>query len=483
MKTKFFVVLAFALTLCLCADAKKKTAPDNTKTAGYTYLESNFKTYDAIQKQIHGFAELGYQEFKSSEVLARHLEENGFKVERGVADIPTAFVATFGSGKPVIGLLGEFDALGGMSQDTVAFKKPLVEGKPGHGCGHNLLGSATCAAAVAISKWLAEGHEGTVKYFGCPAEEGGGGKGYMTREGVFDGCDVMFDWHPGTRNSVGTSSGLANVRVNFTFHGKSAHAAGGPWNGRSALDGVEAFNYMMNMMREHVSPDSRIHYIISDGGKAPNVVPDRAQVIYYIRHQKMAEVFPILERAIKAAEGAAMGTGTTMEYEVINGSYERLKNRHLCQMVLDNLKKVGGVKLDERERAFMVEMRRNSGVENPEDLSAMENVVPELIPPKKGGGSSDVGNVSQIVPTSSLSVATAPCSGIHTWQQTATGGSTVGTKSLMVTAKTFYLTALDLYTNPAAVQAAWDEYYSVQGRDFKYKSPVGNRKPPLDYCK
>jgi len=482
MKLKYAILLSAAFLMTFGAEAKKKSG-SNTNTVGYTYLESNFQTYDAIQKQIHCYAEPGYQEYKSSEALAKQLEDNGFTVERGVAGIPTAFVATFGSGKPVIGLLGEYDALLGMSQDTVAFKKARVDGAPGHACGHNLLGTATCAAAVAISKWLAEGHVGTVKFFGCPAEEGGGGKVYMTREGVFNGCDAMFDWHPGTDNSVSLDPWLANVRIKFTFHGKAAHASAAPWDGRSALDAVEAFNHMMNLMREHVTPDTRIHYVITDGGKLPNVVPDRAQVDYYLRSSKASEVFSLAERAVKAAEGAAMGTGTTMEYELLNGCYEKLINRRLSEILLANLKQVGGLRFDGRERTYLTELRRASGEIEPGDLSRMETIVSELVPPSGGGASTDVGDVSQLVPTCSLTIAATPCANIHTWQMAATAGSTAGTKALLTVAKTFYLTALDLYGSPSDIHAIWDEYYKVQGHDFKYIPPVGNRLPPFDYCK
>ena len=477
MNCRLVFVAALSFALCLPASAKDK----NTRTAGWKYLEDNFETYDKLQKSIHSYAELGYLETRSCEALASHLESEGFTIERGVAGIPTAFIATFGSGKPVIGLLGEFDALPGMSQDTVAFPKPLVEGAPGHGCGHNLLGTGPCAAAVAISKWLADGHTGTVKYFGCPAEEGGGGKAYMTRDGCFDGLDAVFDWHPGSTNCVALGAGLANLNVLFTFHGISAHAAGAPWDGRSALDAVEAFNMMMNLMREHVRPEVRIHYNIPFGGGAPNVVPDKATVNYYIRPPKADEMIKVFERALKAAEGAAMGTGTTVEYEIVNGNYERLKNRRLCQLTLESLKEAGGVKLDARERAFVLEVMKNSGVA-PEKIDEYEKIAPEVFPPAPGGGSSDVGNVSQIVPCSSLIVeVTPPGIGIHTWQMASIGGTTVGTKAAIVVAKTQYLTALKLYQNPSEIEAAWKEFREVQGPDFKYVPLVGDRTPPLNY--
>lgn len=473
------IITLLALAICLGATAKKKT--DFTKTVGYRYLEESFEIYDALHKRIHQFAEPGYLEYKSSRALADHLEEHGFSIEMGVAGIPTAFVATFGEGGPVIGLLGEYDALPGMSQDTSTVQHPLVEGAAGHGCGHNLIGTGPAAAAVAISKWLAEGHKGTVKYFGCPAEEGGGGKAYMTKAGVFDGCDAFFDWHPGNANSVSTATGLANVRVRFSFHGIPSHASVSPWKGRSALDAVESFNYMMNMMREHIPTDARIHYIIDNGGMAPNVVPDEASCLYYIRHPRAEVVLEILERAKKAAEGAALGTGTGMSYEVMNGNYERLSNEVLSQVILSSLKASGGVVLDEREMAYCREVMRNSGL--PEDCSNLERVVPEI---DRGfsGGSSDVGNVSQMGPLAGFDVATGPAAiSLHSWQQTAIGGTTVGTKALLTVARTEYLAALELYSHPEKVKAAWDEYYAQRGHDFKFVPLMGERKPPLDYCK
>ena len=462
------------------AGRKKAVAANNV---GIEYLDANFKTYDRIQKAIHSFAEVGYKEYKSSALLISHLEENGFKVEKGVAGIPTAFVATFGSGSPVIGVLAEYDALPGLSQDTVGYKKPIVEGGNGHGCGHNMLGTGAVCGAVAISKWLAEGHEGTVKLFGCPAEEGGGGKNYMVRDGVFDGVDMVFNWHPASSNAVNVNPGLANLNVFFTFRGKTAHASAKPWEGRSALDGVEAFNAMVNLMREHVTHDTRIHYVITEGGEAPNVVPDYARVNYYIRHPDVGEMLAVFERVKAAAKGAAMGTGTSVEVEVINGNYPLIANRTLCELNLKNLKKVGGVMLDEREKALLRQILRNSGRDTTM-IDNFEKIVPEIPAPSKGGASSDVGSVSQVAPLGKLYVASAMARNPgHCWQQVAIGGSTIGTKAVINVGKVFYLTAVDVYTDPALFRRIRDEYEAVQGKDFKYKSLVGDRKPPLDYRK
>lgn len=476
------LIIAVSLLCCFPSSARK-VSKSKMSNAGMTYIENSFGTYDVMQKKIHSFAELGYLEFKSCELLATHLESHGFKVERGVAGIPTAFVATFGSGSPVIGILAEYDALPGMSQDTVAFKKAIEPGAPGHGCGHNLLGTGSAAGAVAISKWLAQGHQGTVKLFGCPAEEGGGGKAYMAREGCFDGVDAVLDWHPDICNLVNVESGLANVQMRFTFHGVSSHASSAPEKGRSALDAVEAFNYMMNLMREHVPDGTRIHYAITDGGKAPNVVPERAEVLYYFRNKSRAVVQDLKERALKAAEGAAMGTGTTVQIEAVSGNFERLYNQRLAEVLQGNLEAVGGVKYDEREMAFAMEMLKSSGIT---DMSVLEK--PTMVLPLGSdyptlrGVSSDVGNVTWVAPTASFRGAVFVPAGLgHCWQFTSSGGTTIGTKGIMNVAKVLFLTAYDLYTSPETIAEVKAEFDAKRGKDFVFKPLIGDRKPPLDY--
>ena len=282
----------------------KKTNP--LKNAAIEYLDANVGTYDKLQKSIWADPELGFLEENSSKKLQDHLRDNGFTVESGIAGMPTAFVATFGSGYPTIGLLAEFDALPGLSQDTVPYRKPLVEGGAGHGCGHNLLGVGATSAAVALSKWLtANNYKGTIKIFGAPAEEGGAGKVYLVRDGYFNGIDAVLDWHPSGENGVGTNPGTAMQMIDYKFYGKSAHAAGNPWKGRSALDAVEAMDNMVNLLREHILPSSRIHYVIADGGEAPNVVPEYARVSYYIRSPKRDVLKELTTWVRQAAEGAA----------------------------------------------------------------------------------------------------------------------------------------------------------------------------------
>jgi aminobenzoyl-glutamate utilization protein B len=479
------MISALLALVCSISVSAQKMPKAKRSNAGTAYIEQSFKTYDALQKKQHSLAELGYLEFESCELLARHLEEHGFTVERGVAGIPTAFVATFGNGKPVIGLLAEYDALPGMSQDTVSYKKSVVEGGNGHGCGHNLLGTGSVAGAVAISKWLAEGHTGTVKLFGCPAEEGGGGKAYMAREGCFDGVDIALDWHPDICNLVNTQPGLANVQMRFTFNGTSSHASSAPEKGRSALDAVEAFNYMMNLMREHVPDGTRIHYAITEGGKAPNVVPAKAEVLYYLRNGSREVVADLKARALKAAEGAALGTGTTMSYEVVSGNFERLYVESLAQVLQTNLEAVGGIGYDERETAFAKEMLAASGIS---DMSVLEKPA-QVLPlhceyPTLKGVSSDVGNVTWVVPVASFRAATFVPAGLgHCWQFTSSGGTTIGTKGVMNVAKVLFYTAYDLYNSPSKVEEVKAEFDAKRGPNFKFEPLIGDRQPPLDYRK
>lgn len=471
------------LAACFAADARNSSKDIRMTSAGMVYLNSSYETYDALSREIHGYAEVGYHEYKSSAALISHLEANGFVVEKGVAGIPTAFVAKFGSGHPVIGMMAEYDALPGMAQDAVPYRSTSDPGAPGHGCGHNLLGTGSVAGAVAVSRFLAQGHKGTICLFGCPAEEGGGGKAYMMRAGCFEGLDAMLDWHPDAQITVNEQPGLANVQVRFSFWGRSAHASGAPENGRSALDAIEAFDFMMNLMREHVPSDSRIHYVITNGGKSPNVVPDYAEVVYYFRNPDREVVRDIFERSLKAAEGAAMGTGTTFGYEVISGNYERLPNHVLSELIFKNLKTVGGILYSEDEMSFAMEMMKNSCVSDTDAaLKKISSVVPASENKLSQWVSSDVGNVTWAVPTGSFRMAAfVPAGGGHCWQQVACSGMSIGTKGLMAAARVLYLTAYDLLTTPSLVQSAKSEFEQKRGDGFTFKPLMGDRKPAFDY--
>ena len=471
-------MLLLALLAVLTAGAR--TPKKGKADIGVKYLDAHFAMYDSLQKSIFNYAETAYGEFRSAEQWTRYLESEGFTVERNAGGIPTAFVASFGSGSPVIGMMAEYDAIAGMSQDTVPYRKPLIPGAPGHACGHNVLGTGSIAGAVAVSKYLAaSGASGTVKLFGCPAEEGGGGKAYMMTGGVFDGLDAMLDWHPDTRNTVNKATGLANVQVLFTFKGKSSHASGAPDAGRSALDAVESSNYMMNMMREHVPQTSRIHYVITDGGKAPNVVPDRASVKYFFRSPSRETVQDILSRALKAAEGAAMGTGTTFDYELVSGNYERLQNDEMAALVGRSLQKVGGISLDEREMEFAREVASVSGA-NASLIDRLSVIVPPADEGYEAYVSSDVGNVTWAVPTGSFRYSCFTPGGVgHSWQQVASCGTTIGTKGAIGAAKVLYYSAVELSTDTSLLSRVREEFLSRRGPDFTFQPMMGNRRPPF----
>lgn len=443
-------------------------------------LDSQKEKYEAIALKIWDWAEMGYQEVQSSALLQETLSEAGFRIEKGVAGIPTAFVAEYGSGTPIIGILGEYDALPGLSQKAVP-QKESAGGIAGHACGHHLFGTASAAAAIAVKDWLkARGGQGTIRFYGCPAEEGGSGKVYMTRAGLFDDLDVALHWHPGDRNDASASAALANKSAKFRFHGVSAHAAGAPEKGRSALDGVEAMNAMVNMMREHIPEQARIHYVITDGGKAPNVVPDFAEVYYYARHNNRDVVIDIFDRIVKAAEGAALGTGTQMEYEMIGGVYELLPNVRLQQIVHKNLEAIGGVTYSPQELQFASTISESLGQKSlqPEVASGVQPFKTE----GKAYGSTDVGDVSFTVPTAGIRIATwVPGTPAHSWQAVAAGGTGIGTKGMMVAAKTLSSTAIDLFSNPKAISEAKAEFLERRGKEFKYIPLLGDRPPALNY--
>ncbi len=446
-------------------------------------IDARFDHYSGVAMQIWGFAEVGYQEEKSSALLQQELKQAGFSLDVGVAGEPTAFVASFGSGKPVIAIVGEFDALPGLSQDATPFKRAVIEGGAGHGCGHHLFGTASTAAAIAVKEWMVTNRvPGTLRFYGTPAEEGGSGKVYMVRAGLFNDVDAVVSWHPGDRNAVDAGSTLANISAKFRFHGVSAHAAAAPDKGRSALDGVEAMTHMVNMMREHVPQETRIHYIISAGGQAPNVVPDFAELFIYARHADMRVLDEIWERIIDASKGAALGTGTMVDRETIGAVYNVLPNQVLSQVQHKNLERVGGVTYTSEDHTFAEQLQKS-----------LTGPVPSIgdaarVLPFSGGGvssaSTDMGDVSWAVPTVQLSAATwVPGTPAHSWQAVAAGGTPIGTKGMMVAAKTMSLTVMDLFNDPSLLVKARAEFEQRRGTDFTYKTRLDREKPALDYRK
>jgi len=432
-----------------------------------------------VARQIWEWAEVGYKEDKSSALLQAELAKAGFKVTKGVAGIPTAFVAEWGAGGPVIGVLGEFDALPGISQDAVPVRDPIEGKAAAHACGHNLFGAGSVTAAIATKRWLeATKTPGRIRFYGTPAEEGGSGKVYMVREGLFDDVDFAIHWHPGDENSAAAETSLANRSAKFRFKGKSAHAAGAPEQGRSALDGVEAMNMMVNMMREHTTMDSRIHYVITEGGTAPNVIPDNAEVFYYVRHSRTDEVEAMWQRLEAAARGAAMGTGTEVAWEVIHGNNPLLVNEALARMMDGKLRQLGGLTLTPEETAFATEIGKTLVKAKPVESAG------QIAPYGKslGYGSTDVGDVSWATPTVGLSTATwAPGTPAHSWQSAAASGTSLGFKGAQLAAKAMTLAAIQLFTDPALRTAARAEFDASRGPGYTYRSLLGDRKPPLDY--
>lgn len=445
-------------------------------------LDAKADNYTNVARQLWENPELGYLEENSSALLQSELQKAGFKIEKGVAGIPTAFVASYGSGKPVIGILGEFDALPGMSQEALPERKPRVAGAPGQACGHHLFGTGSMAAAIAVKEWLASAKKsGTIRFYGTPAEEGGSGKVYMVREGLFNDVDAIVSWHAGDANAANQSTNLATISGKFRFNGTSSHAAAAPEQGRSALDGVEAMNDMVNMMREHTTEGSRIHYVITKGGDAPNIVPNNAEVYYVIRHQNREEVRSMWNRVVKCAEGAAIGTETKMEYEIIGGTYDRLPNETLQKAMHANLMKVGGVTYTEEDKAFAEKIQKTLAGSPP---PIAEAAIVEPMKAEDGKASADTGDVSWNVPLAAMRAATwVPGTPAHSWQAVASGGTPIGYKGMMVAAKTLALTAVDLMNDPKLIEAATKEFNDRRGAGFKYEALLGNRKPALDYRK
>lgn len=444
-------------------------------------IQNDYEAYKKIALEIWDYAEVGYKEIKSSALHQKTLTENGFVVEAGVAEIPTAFVATYGTGKPVIGILAEYDALPGLSQQAIAEKKPIAEKDAGHACGHHLFGTASVAAGVEIKKLIEQKKlSGTIKVFGTPAEEGGSGKVYMVRAGLFKDVDVVIHWHPGSKNQITMTSALANSSAKFRFRGISAHASASPEKGRSALDAVEAMNYMVNMMREHVPQQTRIHYVITNGGRAPNVIPDFAEVYYYVRHPDKVLVQQIFDRVVKAANGAAAGTETLMEYEIIGGTHDLLLNKTLALVMQKSLEQVGGVTYSPGETEFAKKIQITLGSPVP-PLDSATRITPLPTEMDAGGGSTDVGDVSYMIPTVGMQTATwVPGTPAHSWQAVACGGTDIGIKGMLVAAKTMALTAIDMFTDPKIITAATLEFKKRKG-DYQYKALLGDRKPALNY--
>lgn len=482
-------LLALAVTFLSTAAAiaaPPSAAADSPRSASDPAVLAEVDAWAAQQgrlaQALWATPELGYLETQSSARLQQALRGAGFSVQAGVAGMPTAFVARAGhrGHGPVIAILAEMDALPGMAQAAVPERSAIAGQEAGQACGHNLFGAASVGAARAIAAWLkATGTEGEIRLYGTPAEEGGSGKVYMAKAGLFDDVDVVLHWHPADGNSASQDRSLANISGKFRFRGRAAHAAMAPDRGRSALDGVEALDYMANMMREHVPDGTRIHYIIDDGGQAPNVVPEHAEAYYYVRQADPVVVRDVFARLRKAAEGAALGTGTTVEFEQTGGVFSLLPNDTLGRVVDDALRQVGGVRYDAAERDFAT--RLQATLERHPALERAQQVQPYGVD-GQGWASTDVGDVSWNVPTAGFSVATwVPGTPAHSWQAVATSGMSIGEKGALNAARVLALAATALYRSPQTVEQAKHEFRERRGADFKYEPLLQRTQPPLDY--
>ncbi len=447
-------------------------------------VDQHSADYIETSKKIWQYAEMGYHEEKSSALLQQDLKSAGFSIQAGVADEPTAFIASYGSGKPVIAIMGEFDALPGLSQSAVPDRSPVVNAAPGHGCGHNLLGSGAALAVVAVKEYMAQNHvAGTLRYYGTPAEEGGSGKIYMIRAGLFRDVDVVLHWHPSNSNGIQNGGALAVVAARFTFHGAAAHAALSPDRGRSALDAIMLMGNGIEFMREHVPSNARIHYIITNGGAAPNIVPDIATLEIMARSPTLPAVDAIWKRLLKIADGAALMTETTVDVKIQSTDANIIGNDVLAKLAQRNLEEVGGFRYTPEEIKFAQELQKTIPAENAGSLDEPSKVMPlRPVDPNAPSASTDAGDVSWNVPTIGFGAATfVPGIAAHSWQATACAGMSIGQKGMVVAAKALATTAEDLFADPKLVSDAKAEFErQMRGKTYTTQIPP-DQKPPLDY--
>ncbi|MEQ6123411.1 amidohydrolase [Pseudotenacibaculum sp. MALMAid0570] len=471
--TTFILILFVSVGLY----AQKKKLSKNKK-ALIASVEKHKKELIRISDEIWRLAETAFEETNSAEILASYAEKQGFKVERGVAEMPTAFVATYGSGSPVISVLGEFDALPGISQKAQPTKSPLVEGGAGHGCGHNLFGAGSLGAAIAIKELIEAGKiKGTVKFFGTPSEEKFFGKIWMVNAGLWDDVDVNISWHPSANTESDVQSSLALVDFKVEFFGQAAHAAGDPWNGRSASDALELYASGINYYREHVRPSVRMHYHIQDGGQVVNVVPDYSRIWVRVRDSKRSGMLPVYERVKEMAKGAAILANVDYKVSLISGIYEVLVNREGGKIMQQNLELLGPIEYTDEEIAFGKKIQE---VTNKPQIGMDADIKPlEKTKENPGGGSTDVGDVSWNVPNINLRVTSAPKdTPWHSWAVVACGGMSIGHKGMIYSSKAMSMTMLDLFENPKLVEKIKAEYKERKGKEV-YKAIIPDGPPPI----
>lgn len=466
-------------TLLLAASAALLSAADSDSVLARVAAHAD--RFGQVSRQIWEAPELGFHENKSSALLQSELRANGFQVFTNVANMPTGFTATFGSGKPVIVLMGEFDALPGLSQKDVPSLSPVQPGAPGQGCGHNLLGSASALAAVAIKEEMqAKGLKGTIRYYGTPAEEGGGGKIYMLHAGLFKDVDAVLAWHPGDANRVNMSSLLANNGGRFKFYGVASHAAAAPDRGRSALDGVMIFLNAVEYLREHVPQETRIHYVITNGGSAANVVPAFAEANLIARNPDAQVLDGIWQRIMDCARAGALASGTRMEFEQGTNYSNVLPNDALTEVLGRAMQKAGGYEYTPDEKTFATELQKTlaGSIRSPGPEKVHTDMSESV-----GSASSDAGDVSWVVPTAQFTAATfVPGVSAHTWQAAACAGTSIGRKGMVVAARTLAVAGVELFENPSEIKAAHDAFGKrLDGRKWSTRI-APDAKPPLDYA-
>ena len=467
------LLLSLVAGLSRPVDAQAVAVPDRVETHAATAWEAAL--------DLWRWAEPGYQETRSSKRLAELLESRGFEVEFGIADIPTAFVASFGSGRPIIAILAEFDALPGLSQEAQPTRQPRAETNWGHGCGHHLFGAGSVAGALATADAIDAGDlSGTIRVYGTPAEEGGASKTFLVRDGAFDDVDAALHWHPSDRNAAGDPSNLSRIAAKFRFHGQSAHAAGAPERGRSALDAVELMNHATQLLREHTPELTRIHHVITEGGEAPNVVPNFAEAYYYVRHPDPATARSVYERVVNCAQAGALATGTELEIEYLGGTYNILPNDTLGRVSLRHLRQLADLEYDAEESAFAKRLQESLRAPKPlHSISEVSDTRGEI-----SRGSTDVGDVSWAVPTTGFRTACwVPGTAAHSWQATAAGGTTLGRQGMILAARVLASTAAELMSDPELLQEAQEEHRALRaGRTYESLLEEG-QPPPLDYRK
>jgi len=450
-----------------------------SKAAVIKSVDDHFKEMTTLSDKIWSYEEIAFQEMKSAADLIEYAKKQGFIIKKNIGDIPTAFIAEYGSGKPIIGVLGEFDALPGLSQKTVPHKEVLHEGGAGHGCGHNLFGVASLGAATAIKELIEDGKlTGTIRFYGCPAEEKFFGKLWMIRSGAFDDLDVAMDWHPSGETKADVQSNLSLVDFIVEYTGQAAHASLDPWNGRDASDALELYTTGINYYREHIKPTVRIHYDIQNAGEVVNVVPDYSRVWTRVRDTKRAGMVEVWKQVEKIAEGAAMMANVEYNISLVSGLHELLVNRTGGAKMQTNLEALGPITYTKEEQIFAKGIQKATGKPEVGIISEIKPLEETVEHP--GGGSTDVGDVSYVVPTIRMGATTAPQgTPWHSWAVVACGGMSIGHKGMAHAAKAIAMTMVDLYEDPELIEAVKAEFKERKG-DYVYKPIIPEGPPPVE---